>query len=893
MRLGEWLSEIGRRWRMMFSGREQFDREMEEEMGLHRDLRARQIHEGTSDHGDTTEAARQAAQRKFGNTLQLREEIHRAWGWTWIDNLGQDLRYTFRLLRKAPGFAFVVVLTLALGIGANTAIFSLVYTVLLRSLPYSHPEQLVSVFDNNLPKGVKATGSSYQDFKDIQRSGAFAVVAGMQRHDLTLTGVGDPGEVHTVVVTPEIFPLLSVSPLAGRYLLPDDNVTGAAPVVLLSEGLWRARFGADSNLLGRAIRLDQQAFTVVGVMPASFRVPVFGEHQEIWIPLAQDPLFGPWMPKRGGHWLNVVGRLKAGASMASVQSEMDSVSRRLAAEFPAASAGWSVRVAPLQNVIVGEVKTPLLVLLGAVGLVLLLACVNIANLLLARATSRTREVALRQAFGASRGRIIRQFLTESAVLGLLGAILGVILAYSTTHALSMLLPDDAPAARNVQVDGWVLGFALLLSLLVSIAFGLAPALLAARSDVQSNLKNSASRSGSERGGLRLRGWLTRVEIALAMVLVAGAGLLVRSLLKMTSIDPGFSVAHVIKAQVSLPQYQYSKPQQWAAFSDQLLERIQARPGLENSAMAVPLPLADGFVNLKFEIPNHGDLPPGLPETADYVSVSPKYFHLMGIPLIRGRLFTPDDSMTTPRVALISESLARLYFRDEDPLGKRIEFGFPPDGNISREIVGVVGSVRDAGLTQEPGPMMYVPFAQAPFWGGNLVVKTTLPTEAVVGTIRQVVAGIDKNLPITEVDTMPAVLDASVAQPRFRTWLVGAFGIVALLLAAAGVFGVVSYSVASRTKEFGVRASLGASPASLGKMILLEGLSLAAIGLAVGLAVALVLARFLKSQLYGVTAYDPLTFLAGMAVLLAIALVACYFPARRAMKVDPMVALRYE
>ena len=893
MRLGEWLSEIGRRSSMLFSWRERFDREIEEEMGLHRDLRAREFREESGNVSDNPEAARNAAQRKFGNSLQLREEIHGAWGWIWIDNLRQDLRYGFRLLRKAPGFTLVIVLTLALGIGANTAIFSLVYTVLLRSLPYSHPEQLVTVFENNLSKGVKATGCSYQDFKDLEQSGAFANLAGVQRHDLTLTGVGDPSVVATVVVTPEIFPLLNVSPLTGRYLLPDDNVTGAAPVVLMSEGFWRSRFGADQNLLGRSIRLDQQAFTVVGIMPASFRVPVFGEHQEIWIPVAQDPLFGPWIPNRGGHWLRVMGRLKPGASLASVQPQMDSVSRRLATEFPAQSAGWAVRLAPLQAAIVGEIRTPLLVLLGAVGLVLLLACVNIANLLLARATSRTREVALRQAFGAARGRIIRQFLTESAVLGLLGAILGVALAYLSTHALSMLLPEDAPAARNVQVDGWVLGFALLLSMAVSIAFGLAPALLAARSDVQSNLKNSAARSGSERGGLRLRGWLTRVEIALAMVLVAGAGLLVRSLLKMTSIDPGFSVAHVIKAQVSLPQYQYSKPQQWAGFSDQLLERVQAQPGLENSAMAVPLPMADGFVNLKFEIPDHGALPPGVSETADYVSVSPKYFHLMGIALLQGRLFTPDESMTSPRVVIISESLARLYFRGENPLGKRMNFGFPPDGNISREIVGVVGSVRDSGLAQEPGPMMYVPFAQAPFWGGNLVVKSPLPTESVVGTIRQVVAGIDRNLPITEVATMADVVNDSVAQPRFRTWLVGAFGVIALLLAAAGVFGVVSYSVASRTKEFGVRASLGASPGSIGKMILMEGLGLAAIGLAVGLAAALVLARFLKSQLYGVTAYDPLTFLAGMAVLLMVALAACYLPARRAMKVDPMVALRYE
>jgi len=469
----------------------------------------------------------------------------------------------------------------------------------------------------------------------------------------------------------------------------------------------------------------------------------------------------------------------------------------------------------------------------------------------------------------------------------------VALAWLSTHALASLLPADGMATRPVEVDGSVLAFALLISLAAMIGFGLAPAILTSKADVQSNLREGSAQSGSDRGRLRLRSFLTGAEIALATVLVVGAGLLVRSLRRMTAVDPGFNVAHVITAEVSLPQYQYKTPQQWAAFSESLMQRLQAQPGLNDSTIAVPLPLADGFVNLGFKIADRPPLPPGALQDADFVSVGPKYFSLMGIPLLRGRVFTADDSMATPRVALISESFARRYFHDQDPLGQKLIIGFPPGSDQPREIVGVVGNVRDVGLSQEPGPMMYVPFAQVPFWGGRVVVKSTLPDSTVVSAIRQSVASIDKNLPVTDVETMPGVLEASTAQPRFRTWLLSSFGLVALLLAAAGVYGVVSYSVASRTKEFGVRASLGATPGVIGKMVLMEGVALAATGLGAGLAAALGLSRFLKSELYGVAAYDPITFLISMAVLLGVAVVACYLPARRAMKVDPMVALRYE
>jgi predicted permease len=862
---------------------------------LDQELRAH-IHDRAHDlerSGLTPAEADRRARIEFGGYERFKEECRESRGVHFLDVLSQDIRFGGRLLSKSPGFAAVTMLTLALGIGATTALFSVINAVLLRPLPFSHPEQLVEVFENNVQQGASGRLCSYPDLEEFQRSGVFAEIAGVSRHALTLTGSGEPAEVSTVSVTPEIFHLLDVSPLAGRYLFPDDEKKGAAPVVLLSEGLWRTRFGASPDLLGGSIMLDQRPFTVVGVMPASFQVPVFGGQQEIWIPMVQDPLFNGWIPNRQLRGLFVVGRLKADASLWRAQAEANSVAAGLAKEFPAEDGGWRVGLAPLQEALFGDLRVPLLILLGAVGLVLVLTCVNIANMLLARATSRARELALRQALGAARGRIIRQLLTESALLGFLGSILGLALAFFSARALALLLRRDMPALRGVGLDWRVLGFALLLSLAATVAFGLFPALLTTDSNMQSKLKDSSARSGSGVGRARVGRFLAAAEIGLAAVLVIAAGLLARSLLTMTSVNPGFNAANILKAEISLPRYRYSTPQQWRAFSDTCLENIQAQPGMQDSAFAVPVPLADNFVELPFSISDHAPLPPGTPNTAHYVSVSPEYFHVMGIPLVQGRSFAREDSQLSHPVAMISEWFAHFYFKDEDPIGKRLMFGFPPDLNVTREIVGVVGDVRDASLTQEPAPMMYVPFAQAPFWGGVLVVKSTSPPASLIGAIREVVHSLDKDLPITDVVTMPEALSTSVAQPKFRAWLLGAFGMVALLLAAIGVFGVLSYSVASRTREFGIRSALGASSASIRRMVLMEGLALGGIGLGLGLAAALGFARSLESEVYRVSVYDPATFIVSAVVLLGVAVFACYIPARRAMSVDPMIALRHE
>ena len=870
--------------------RSQGEREMTAEIQQHIENRAEDLMRG----GLAREEALRRARIEFGGVENFKEECRVARGLSLVDSLLQDLRFAFRMLRKSPGFTAVAVLTLALGIGANTAIFSVVYAVLLKPLPFPHPGQLISLFEAKPQEGIPLAFTSYDNFTEIRgQNHVFSELAGLTTHDLTFTGHGEPADLATAGVTPELFAVLGTKPLLGRAFLPEDGKQGAAPVVILSETVWRDRFAADAHVIGTSTLLDNRPYTIVGIVPADASIPFSPRRIQFWIPVTQDPLFGPWTLRPGLRLLGVVGRLKPGISIHQAQAEMDTVAARLARKFPAENSGWAIRLTPLQRALVGNVRTALLVLLGAVALVLLIACANIANLLLARATSRAREVSLRQALGASRRRILRQLFTESVILGSLGAVAGILLAFWGVQTLTSFLPPDLPTLNAVRVDGWVLAFALALSFGASIVFGLAPAILTAGADVQTNLKEGASRSGTTGGRRRARSLLAASEIALAVVLVIAAGLLVRSFISLTSVDPGFNPQHLLKAEIDLPQFQYSTPQQWIAFSDTLLDRVHAQPGLQNAALAVPLPLANGNVNLNFSVEGAPPRPRGTPQTADYVSVSPEYFHVMDIPLLRGRLFSRDDVASTPRVTIINETLAQMYFPNESPLGKRLIFSFPPAAGVPREIVGVVGDVRDVSLHKAPGPMMYVPNDQAPFWGANVVARTTLVPSTAFREIRAVVQGIDKNLPVTGTISMPNAIASSVAQPRIRAWLLGLFGIVALMLATIGIFGVISYSVSCRTQEFGLRIALGASRGAIGRIVLRESLLLAAVGLSAGMVAALTLAQFLKSQLYGVGATDPLTFAGTAALLLGVALAAGYLPARRATRVDPMVALRYE
>ena len=867
--------------------RNQRNAEIQEE--LH-SFQAASVEEKTR-RGMSREAALRAARAEAGSAESVRQKVWAA-GWeSAADSLWQDLRYAVRMLAKSPGFTAIAVLTLALGIGANAAIFSLVNAVLLRPLPYADPSQLVDVSETKA--GVVGAGVSYPAFVELRdHSRAFTSVAGLAGHALTLTGHGDPADVSTLAVTPEFFSLFATKPRLGRVLSPQDGERGAAPVVVLSEQLWRSRFGADPGIAGTSITLDQRAFTVVGIMPGGFRTPFFSQTEQVWIPLLQDPLFSSWLTRPPQeHWLPVIARRRAGISTDQARAELETIDAGLAAQFPAEK-GWHIAIKPLQQVIVGDVKEPLLLLLSAAGLVLLIACANIANLLLARATSRSREVAVRIALGASQRRIARQLLTESAILGLLGGVTGIVLAWWSVSALTPLLPTGLTQLRSIRVDGSVLGFAFVLSLAASVFFGLAPVLHTARSDSQANLREG-SRAGDARGSQRARSFLAAAEVAVAMVLLVGAGLLMRSFARLLSVSPGFETENMVKAEISLPRFQYSRPEQWTAFSSQLMTRLQAKPGLQDSAIAVPLPILNNNINLPFAIAGNPPLEQGATDTANYVAASPRYFHVMGIPLIRGRMFSEDDSASTPPVALISEALARRYFPGKNPLGRQLIFGFPPHGDVSREIVGVVADIHDVSIASNPGPMMYVPFAQVPFWGSEVVVRSSLGAAEIAAAIRTETHNIDKDLPVTDIESFPEAMHASVAEPRFRTMLLGLFSAIALLLAAIGIFGVISFSVSRRTREIGVRMALGATPASIRHLVLGESAKLVLFGLAAGIPAALILTHFLSALLFDISATDPLTFIGVSLLLMLVALAAAYLPARRAIRIDPMAALRCE
>jgi predicted permease len=811
-----------------------------------------------------------------------------------ISALWQDIRYGFRMLRKNPGFTVIAVLALALGIGANTAIFSVVNATLLRPLPYKEADRLVMVW-NREPEDEKAAiaPADFLDWRD--RNTVFEQMAASRSWSFNLTQSGQPERILGAVANASLFPVLGVSAAIGRTFLPEEEMSGTGRVVVLSHGLWQRLFGSNPGVVGQKLVLNGESFTVVGVMPDGFQYP---QGAELWVPprhiVPESPTAGATSDAtkvRDNHYLRVIARLKPQATLNQAKAEMETITRQLEQQYPETNTGYGINLVPLREDLTGKIQPALVILFCAVGFVLLIACANVANLLLARATARRREIAIRTALGASRWRVVRQLLTESVLLSVMGGGLGLLVALWGIPSLLAISPLDIRRVKEIGIDGQALGFTLLVSLLTGIVFGLAPALQASNPDLNESLKESARGAAGGVGRSRLRGLLVVAEVALSLLLLVSAGLMIRSFLRLQEVSPGFNAERVLTAQLTLSRPDYSEDRQRAALLKEVLARIEAQPGISSASATSTIPLGGGEVSRSFTVGGQPLPVPGKEPGAEYRAIGPHYFRTMGTPLLKGRDFTERDDAQSPGVIMINETMARRFWPNDDPVGQSLTIiGIEKE---PREIVGVVGDVHHFGLDARAEAEMYVPYLQRPMPGVTLMVQSASAPGDVTAAVRNAVREADKNLPVYNIKSMDEVLADSVSSRRFNMLLLGIFAGVALLLAAVGIYGVMAYSVTQRTHEIGIRMALGADRGDILKLVVGQGMILTLIGLFVGLAASLALTRLMASLLYGVTATDPLTF-AGVSLLLAaVALLACYIPARRAMKVDPMVALRYE
>ncbi|HZM88367.1 MAG TPA: ABC transporter permease [Blastocatellia bacterium] len=806
-----------------------------------------------------------------------------------------DLRFALRMLLKNPGFTFVAVLTMALGIGANTAIFSVVNAVLLNPLPFPQPERLIRIYGHFFATGQDNMSASVLEFTDYRdQTQSFEQIAAYDDFSANLTPAGgEPERVEALFVTPELFSVLKVTPQAGRAFLPEEAQDGHDDVVLISDELWRRGFGANPNIVGEKVIVNGRNNTVVGIMPPGFSFP---QRTALWKPL--------WFPadqydqqRRGNRGLDVIGRLRPSVSLPIAQAEMDHLAAQLTEQYPRnyESRGWSISVVPLLDDYVGNARTGLLVLLGAVAFVMLIACANVANLSLTRATARRQEIAVRLALGASRFRVTRQLLTESVLLAVVGGAAGLLLATWGAGLLLRFAPGDLPRIQEVRLDGRVLAFTFAVSLITGILFGLIPALAASNPDLNETLKEGG-RSGT--GGAkrqRMRSAFVIAEITLALVLMVGAGLLLKSFRRLQQVDPGFNPDGVLTMRMMLPFEIYQKPPQRAAFYKTLLERIETTPGVEAVSAASIVPLMQGGSSATVSGENSAVGPTDLPVEAELRWVTPDYFTSIGTSLLSGRSFTEDDVSGAPLVAVIDESFAQRHYPNDNPIGKRIKRGKLDSTRPWLTIVGVVRHIQSRRLDATSGVQVYLPFYQDPTaYNMSLVVRTSQPDPLLLsGTLRSVIQSLDNNQPVYDVYSLRQIVGDSMAQRRFSMLLMGLFASVALVLAAVGIYGVMSYSVAQRTHEIGIRIAVGAQTSDVLKLVIRHGMKLTFIGLAIGLTAALGLTRLLETLLFGISASDWVTYAEIATLLTAVAFLACYVPARRASQVDPMIALRQE
>jgi putative ABC transport system permease protein len=882
--MGLW-GEILRRAQYI-SRRSKVESELDEEVRFHIETRASELEQS----GTPRPAAVSQAGREFGHATVIREDMREAWQFRWLEQLRRDLTYAVRSLARTPAFALTAIACLALGIGANAAIFTVTSALLLRPFPYSDPEQLVSVrgHDNRGESGGNDTLLRYELVRDSNKS--FQSIAVWANDNLNLTGAGEPVQVSIARVSAGFFTLLGVHPQTGRTFTEEEGWPEGKQVVILSDALWRSRFHADPAIAGKTLTLDSTPQTIIGVLPANLQFPFVGP-ADIWTPRYFElSLMSPQGLRAGVGYLDTIARLKPGTNLGQGNAELAILNQRYREQnpgMPDAGPGVTMSAQPLRDIVVSDVRGKILMLTAAVGVLLLIACANVASLLLSRALARRREIAVRTALGASRGTVVRQLLTESLLLAIVAGAVGVALGWAATRALAIWGASQLPDGIPIGLDLRVLLFTLGISLLAGIVFGTAPALQLASVDLNTALRDEGRGTSAGRARGQARNLLVVSQVALSLLLLVGAGLLLRSFVELLRVKPGFDSTNVLTMDLNLPTVKYSTRQKQIAFFDELLRRVSPLPGVRNAAISAALPLSSIRMS-----PVLAEGQPNVPlagrPIVDVEAVSPKWFETLRVPLLAGRDFTAADDATAPKVVIVNQTFARRFWPDQNPVGKHIIIGRGPGPS---EVIAVAADIRNRGIDQSTQAQLYLAFPQLPWGNMNLLLRTSMPPLSVTSVVRAQIAAMDPEQPITKVQTLEAIMDTSRAQPRFTALLVGIFSLTALALAVIGIYGVLSYSVAQRTQEFGIRLALGAERADIQHLVLRQALTLAIAGIAIGIVAALMLTRLAGSMLYKTGARDPVTFVLAPLIFLAVALLASSLPARRATKVDPMEALR--